>query len=164
MPRWLLPSLIVAATALFVIGVAIERNSENRHSEAGPGEIAHSEAGEASGETNEHAAEPATTKAAEGGEDRVLGLDAEATPLVAMTAAVSLALALAAWRSRAAVVLALIAVAIAVFAAFDIREVFHQLDESKAGLAALAVLVAVLHLAAAATAVRARSLNRQAGY
>jgi hypothetical protein len=39
-----------------------------------------------------------------------------------------------------------------VFAALDVREVVHQLDESKGGLALLAGVVAVCHLAAAAVA------------
>ena len=39
-----------------------------------------------------------------------------------------------------------------VFAVVDVREVFHQLDEDKDGLALLAALVAALHLAAAAVA------------
>jgi len=35
------------------------------------------------------------------------------------------------------------------FGALDIREVFHQHDEAKTGLAVLAGIVAALHLAAA---------------
>jgi hypothetical protein len=38
------------------------------------------------------------------------------------------------------------------FAALDVREVVHQVDESKGGLAVLAVVVAVCHLAVAALA------------
>ena len=41
------------------------------------------------------------------------------------------------------------------FAALDIRELSHQLHESRPGLAALAATVALLHLAAAATALMA---------
>jgi hypothetical protein len=39
-----------------------------------------------------------------------------------------------------------------VFAALDVRELVHQLDESDCGLAALAGAVALLHLAAAVAA------------
>jgi hypothetical protein len=39
------------------------------------------------------------------------------------------------------------------FTALDIREVTHQLNESHAGLAALAAVVATLHLLAGAAAV-----------
>jgi hypothetical protein len=38
------------------------------------------------------------------------------------------------------------------FAALDLREVFHQIDESEAGLAVLAGPVAALHIAAAIVA------------
>jgi hypothetical protein len=48
----------------------------------------------------------------------------------------------------AVVVLALL------WAALDIREVVHQVDESRAGIAVLAAAVAVLHVAAAGVAGR----------
>jgi hypothetical protein len=48
--------------------------------------------------------------------------------------------------------LLLIVVAMAFFAVLDVREVFHQLDEDKTGLAMLAALVAALQLAAAGLA------------
>lgn len=44
----------------------------------------------------------------------------------------------------------------AVFAALDVREVIHQLDEDNGGLALLAGAVAGLHLAAAAVAMLIR--------
>jgi hypothetical protein len=55
----------------------------------------------------------------------------------------------ASWIAVAAVVVGVL------FAAFDGAEVAHQLDESKNGLAALAVVIAVGHLAAAVAAARA---------
>jgi hypothetical protein len=168
MPRWLLPTLIVVATALFVTGVVIEHNSEDKHVETssstaaesgasgGEGEEAHSEGEEAGGETAEHAPEPAT-HADEGGEVKLFGIDVESTPLVALAALASIGLALAAWlRPSWAALLTLIAVALVAFAALDIREVFQQLDEDKAGLVVLAALVGVLHLAASGVAVAAR--------
>jgi hypothetical protein len=45
--------------------------------------------------------------------------------------------------------LAIAAVAL-VWAILDVREVVHQLDESRTGVALIAMVVAVLHLAAAA--------------
>jgi hypothetical protein len=48
--------------------------------------------------------------------------------------------------------LALTAAAVLGFAVLDAREVAHQIDINKNGLAVLAGLVAVLHLAAAAVA------------
>jgi hypothetical protein len=126
--------LIVAATALFVVGVAAER--------------ARGETRQAAAETHEGA------EAAEsGGDETVGGVNAESWPLVGLAAAGSLLLAAAVWRRphwRAA--LAVTAAGMAVFAAFDVREVLHQLDESAAGLAVVAGTVAALHLAAAAVA------------
>jgi hypothetical protein len=169
MPRWLLPTLIVVATALFVTGVVIEHNSDDKHVETssstaaesgasgGEGEEAHSEGEEAGGETAEHAPEPATHEADEGGEVKLFGIDVESTPLVALAALASIGLALAAWlRPSWAALLTLIAVALVAFAALDIREVFQQLDEDKAGLVVLAALVGVLHLAASGVAVATR--------
>jgi hypothetical protein len=161
MPPWPLPTLIIAATALFVTGVVIERNSNDTHTEtasssaaesagsAGEGESAHSEGEHAGGETDQHASEPASGATEKGGEDRLLGIDVESTPLVALAALASIALALAAWlRPGWIALLTLIAGAMIAFAVLDVREVFHQLDENRGGLAALAGLVAVVHLAA----------------
>jgi hypothetical protein len=55
------------------------------------------------------------------------------------------------WPHSAAL-LALVALAMLAFAALDVREVTHQLDEDRAGVAILAAGVAILHLAAAALA------------
>jgi hypothetical protein len=51
----------------------------------------------------------------------------------------------------------------AAFAALDVREVVHQIGESRTGLTLLAVLVAALHLAAAALAARQALGGRRAG-
>ena len=58
--------------------------------------------------------------------------------------------------------LVLTAVAMVAFAALDVREVVHQFDESNAGLGLIALLVAVLHAAAAVTAVVLLSRTRSA--
>jgi hypothetical protein len=82
-----------------------------------------------------------------------LGIDIEAAPFVALAAAASLLLALGAWlRPRWLLLLVTIAGAMLVFAALDVREVFHQIDESRTGLAVLAGFVGLLHLGAAAAA------------
>jgi hypothetical protein len=106
------------------------------------------------GRSGESSAEHADEAGAdEGASESFFGLDYEATPFVALAAAFSLALAAAVWlRPRWALMLGAVAVAMVVFAALDVREVVHQLDESKGGLAVLAGVVAVCHLAAAAVA------------
>jgi uncharacterized membrane protein len=91
----------------------------------------------------------------------VLGVDLEATPFVVLAAAFSLGLALAVWlRPEWRLLLALVAAAMVVFAALDVREVVHQLDEDNGGLAMLAGVVAALHLAAALVAL---SMGRSPG-
>ena len=77
----------------------------------------------------------------------------EAAPFVALAAAASLLLALGAWlRPRWLLLLVTIAGAMLVFAALDVREVFHQSDESRTGLAVLAGFVGLFHLGAGVVA------------
>lgn len=179
--RGVLVALVVAATAAFVVGVALERGRGSGHLETsatqgtpargeatvGSGE-AHSQSGE-SGEAHPENSEAANGEAgtevrsAESGQElRPLGIDVEAWPFVALAAAVSLALAAAAvTRPRVVALLALVAVTMLALAVLDVREVAHQHDEGNGGLAVLAGVVATLHLATAAIAglmaARARS-------
>jgi len=63
---------------------------------------------------------------------------------------VSFGLAAAVWtQSRSALALAVVAIVMLLFAVLDVREVFHQVDESRTGLAVLAGVVAALHVGAA---------------
>ncbi len=153
-PRVLLLALIVAASATFVVGVALERSSEADHHETSSASSVHreqSESDEHAESATEHAA--ATTEPDADAELRPLGVDIEAWPFVIAAVFASLALALAGWlRPRHARWLALVAVVMLAFAALDAREVAHQIDVDKNGLAILAAVVAVLHLAAAAVA------------
>jgi hypothetical protein len=139
--RRLLAGLIVVATAAFVAGTAIERNTEVRHE---PTEMR----GEAIGHHGEAAG---GAEHAEGLEP--FGVDIEAAPFVIAAALGSLALAFAAWRwPHSAPVLMVVALAMLAFAVLDVREVGHQGDEGRAGLAVLAAVIALMHLAAAAVA------------
>ena len=91
----------------------------------------------------------------------MLGVDLESTPFIVLAALVSLALALGVWlRPDSAALLGLIALAMLAFAVFDIAEIGHQIEESDAGLVAIAALVAGLHLAASAVAF---TMRRQLG-
>jgi hypothetical protein len=133
--------LIVVATAAFAIGVAIEKSD----GESGEPQVeaTESEAGEAAPESSH----PAET------DDEVLGINAESTPLVVVAVIASLALAAAVWmRPDLEALLAVVAAAMLAFAVLDVREVFHQADESNGDLAVLAAAVAALHLSAAALA------------
>jgi hypothetical protein len=60
---------------------------------------------------------------------------------------VSLALAALLWQRPTRAVWRITGVIALAFAVFDIAELVHQLDESAAGLAALATAVALAHLA-----------------
>ena len=144
--RALLSGLIVAATAAFVVGTVIERNSssESAHHEAAVGEPAErrhgrrSTVGREGGEsTGQHAHEGPTTERKAATEEphaelRPLGIDVEAWPFVALAAAASLALAAAAWLGpRQPALLGLVAPAMLIFAALDLREVLHQADHQR---------------------------------
>jgi hypothetical protein len=138
---WLV-ALIVLATAGFVIGTSIERH-DSRHE---PATESHSEKAEG------HEAENAGESDADT-ELRPLGVDIEAVPFIVLAALVSLGFAGLGYArpSRFAALLA-IAIAMVAFGALDVREAFHQADESKTGLVILACVVGALHLAAAAVA------------
>jgi hypothetical protein len=175
--RTVLACLVVSATALFVVGVAIERGSDEDHHgalvETADGHAENREEstyeetgaeGEAAhGGERERDAEAAIEPEESHEELRPLGIDVEAWPFVTAAALVSLALAAAPWLRPSATVLSFVAVAMLAFAALDVREVVHQLDIDENGLAVAAGAVAALHLAAglvaAAMASRARDLH-----
>ncbi len=161
--RWTLVALLVASTALFAVGSIAERSSTDTHTEPAAAHAAETsgESGEPAGAHSEGGASEATTSgetehvesATDHAErERLLGVDAESTPLVVLTVLAGLALAaLAASRIGLArgFLLAVVVIGLA-WAALDIREAVHQLDESRTGVAVVAMAVAALHLAAAA--------------
>ena len=158
--RWTLVALLAASSALFAVGVTAERSEADTHApEAAQteaeGEAAetHEEAGEAESEAGQ--AEPASGETSSE-DERVLGIDVESTPLVVLAVPAGLALAaLTATRSgRLPGFLLAVALITLAWAALDVREVLHQLDESRTGVAIVAIIVAVLHLAAAAVSGR----------
>ena len=140
-----LVAVIVAATALFVVGVLVER---------GQGESGTAKhASEASG------GERAETHAERGGghgSEALLGVNPESIPLLIVAVCVSLALAGGVARlPRSLLLLLAVFAAMAAFGALDVREVVHQSDESRTGLAVLAGAVAFLHFSAAGLAIPA---------
>ena len=125
-----------------LVGLLAAANVE----ESGENESAHDEAirGE-SGSESESGEEHAE-------DERLLGVDLEPTPLVVLAVVAGLGLAiLAAGRiGRLRWFLLAVAIIALAWAALDIREVVHQIDESRTGIALVATAVAVLHLTAAA--------------
>jgi hypothetical protein len=164
--------LLVVSAGLFAIGVAIERDSSHgahgeTHAAVGRGGLlvaadehtgespAQREAERQHREAPAHAkpaGESAAHQASERRGERVFGIDIESTGLVIAAVAVSLSLAVALWLTGSVVVpLALAGFALAA-AIFDVREVFHQIDESRTNLTLIAAIVAALHLALVAGA------------
>jgi hypothetical protein len=109
------------------------------HDEAAEGAGGHDETGEAAGAHTE--------------ENRdILGIDPESTGAVTAAVALSLLLALAVWLRGTSLILGVAVAFGLLFAALDIREPFHQGDESRDGLVALALLIAALHVGVAIAA------------
>jgi len=155
--------LIVAATAVFAIGVSLEDGDMHDEAAAEATDIVGG-ASAGSEESGEHFDEAVETEShdEEGEDEELLGIDLESTPLVVLAVAFSLALAVAVWvRPELAALLVVIALAMLAFAALDVRELFHQVDENESGLAVFAGLVAALHAAAAGLAFKLeRNLRR----
>jgi hypothetical protein len=153
---WLAVLLVLSAGA-FAGGVALERSGIDRHHETvaisgeGSGEGSGTEGtGEGAGSTGE--------SATASGSERFLGIETESTGLVAAVVVLSVVLAAAVVLARRSRPLLLLVAAFAlVFLIFDVREVVHQIGESRLLIAAVAVAVAVLHVSAAGLAFLARS-------
>ena len=145
--RLVLGGLIVVATILFVIGVAVERGSAAREA---PG--LHQETGGASetpGEADEHADAPVTAAGpveSAAHSETVLGLDLENPGVVTAIVVGWLVLlgSLFVFGRGALVVIALAALAATLL---DLNEVLLQLGRGNTPVATLAVAVTVAHAA-----------------
>jgi hypothetical protein len=93
-------------------------------------------------------------------EANLLGVNPEALSLVIIAVIVSVLLAVATWFRRPALVLCATAVFGLVFAALDVREVLHQIDESRTSLIVIASSLIGLHLLVATLASAALILAR----
>lgn len=170
--RLTLVALLAVSTVLLAVGVIAERSNSDTHTEpeaaahvdesseqGGENEGAHDEADESTAPAARGRGESGSA-AVSGGEhaenERLLGVDLESAPLVALAVLAGLGLAvLAAGRiGRLRGFLLAVAVIALAWAVLDIREVVHQIDESRTGIAVVAAAVAVLHLAAAAVSGR----------
>ncbi len=181
--RWLTVILLILSAAAFTTGAIVERatTTESRaapatadrqatataaadggHDSGEPGATAPPSAAPPSAAATGDHGESATrgeTSGESGGAghaETLLGVNPEAIPLVAAAVLLSLVLAAAVLGVRSRWLLPGVAVIMVAFAALDIREITHQVNESRPGLAALAAAVALLHLLAAASALLAR--------
>jgi hypothetical protein len=144
--------LLVGSGLLFAIGSTIERHQHHNEQPAATAENGVS--GESSGESgSEGPAKHAEKTHGEAGV-KILGVNTESRALTIVAVVASLLLALAVWLGRWPRPFLLLVVGFGlVFAAGDGRELVHQLDESNAGIAAIAAILIGLHLAVAALAV-----------
>ena len=146
--RWLLGTLLIAAAALFALGVATEGNV---HHET----VASVESGEHS-EATEQAAHNERSETTESFE-AILGVNLESTPLVAIAVIVSVGLAVGNWRTDRKAVLLITALFAIGFAVLDVAEFTHQIKQSATTVAVIAATIAVFHAAAASLARQRRS-------
>jgi hypothetical protein len=172
--------LLVVSAALFAVGTAIEHSQRAHHDVHAVASPA-SKSGETSGEktangessgSGESPTKAGETKPAEsasppvasgesGGEthsEKIAGVDPESWPLVGLAIAVSLLIAAGVYGRRGRWLAAAIPFAI-LFAAGDIRELVHQIQESRTTVATIAGILIALHLliaAAAASTIRQR--------
>lgn len=145
-----LAALLATAAALFIVGVTIERAQGEPHAhEQGHATVDSHHAG--SGEEGQEA-ETTEPTAHTDDEPRILGINAESTPLLVLATVASLLLAAAVLRRPRTRLLVLVAIAMIAFAVLDIREVAHQLADDRTAIAILAATIATLHLVAAALA------------
>lgn len=150
--------LLLVATAAFVVGGVVERNQTQTEATS----TAETHAGEAGGGESHAEGEPGTHT--EGGEtgagEEFLGINVESTPVVVLAVMLGLLLAAAAWGRPFRPVLLVGALFCLGATGLDVREVVHQVNEDREGVAALAGAVALLHLLAAAAAAAALRQSR----
>lgn len=169
--RWatIFAVLLLAATALFVVGAAVERgqgHAETTSTSTAATENAGGEAGEGSNPEATEGSKPEASESnppsTEPGSEALLGVDTESVLVVTLAVLVALLLVAAIWwRPRREVLVVAIVFCLGA-AVLDIRELLHQLDEGRNTVAVLAAAVALLHLAATGAGVAAlRSQPRE---
>lgn len=160
--RAILALLLVATAVLFAIGTSIERSQRNSHNEkaastesvgqstGSTGEAGSGESGgeqksstETAGKTDASAAK--TEVKGEAGQ-KLFGIDTESVGAMIAAVAVSLGLAAAVWFRRERWWLWLTVAFGIVFAAGDVRELNHQMNESRTGVALIAAILIATHL------------------
>jgi hypothetical protein len=143
--------LLVGSGLLFAIGSTIERHQH--HNEQPAATAGNGESGESGGESGSEGSTGHVEKSHGEAGVKILGVNTESLALTVVAVVASLLLALAVWLGRRPRPLLLLVVGFGlVFAAGDGRELVHQLDESNAGIAAIAAILIGLHLAVAALA------------
>ena len=149
--RAVLVLLLVGSGLLFAIGSTIERHQH--HNEQPAATAGNGGSGESGGESGSEGSSGHVEKSHSEAGVKILGVNTESLALTIVALAASLLLAFAVWLERWPRPILLLVVGFGlVFAAGDARELVHQLDESNAGIAAIAAILIGLHLAVAALA------------
>ena len=171
--------LLVSSTALYAAGTAIEHHQRAKHqehsavvslaksSETSAEKKAKGESsGKSSGETKP--AESASSTVASGesaGEtnsEKIAGVDPESWPLVGLVIAISLLVAAGVYWRRGRWLAAAVGFGV-LFAAGDIRELIHQVQESRTTVASIAGVLIGFHLLIAGAAAFTIWLSRAQG-
>lgn len=166
--------LLLTSAALFAVGTAIEHSQRpQHHDEHSAAATATATSGETKGESSnagsaetthtESASPTATSKkaGAEQNSEKIAGIDPESRPLVALAIAASVVLAAGVYWRRSRLWLGAAAGFAILFAAGDIREIVHQLNESRTTVATIAGVLIALHLLVMTAALAA--LNKRRG-
>jgi len=155
----LITVLLVFSTALFVVGIAVERgwgsggSTADIHQEAGApqeaaeGEGAHSEADQ-NAEARENAEANEAQAHSEAGELAVAGINLESPWAVAAVVLAAVLLIGAMWRFGYSVLFVVLVVMVVATVA-DVREIFVQVGQARYGVTVLATGVAMARLATA---------------
>jgi hypothetical protein len=151
--RAALALLLVATAVLFAIGATIERSQ--RHKESGTAEASTTEShtGGTSSEAGNEGSSAGSDSAKKSAEmqtassEKLFGIDVESVPAIVGGVATALVLAAAVWWRRERLWLWATLGFGLLFAAGDLREVIHQLNESNTGIAVIAGILIAAHLA-----------------
>lgn len=156
--------LLLLGSAVFAIGVAVERSDGDHHQESTSQELGAPEGSEGREAAERRGRVEAAESSGDESSEEVFGINTESTGVVVAAVIISLLLALAALLVRSPLVLGLIVVVVLGAIAFDVREVMRQVDESRTDVATLAALTAVLHMLTAIVAVVALTIEQRANW
>ena len=161
--RILTATLLLVSAAAFAAGVALERGATSEESTSATTSTQPSSADGAASEASrtpavagesgaESGTESGAVHAAQGGSESLLGVNPESISLVVAAVLLSVLLAVLVLTVGSPLVAVAITATMVAFTALDVREIAHQLNESRPGVASLAAVVALLHLLAAVPA------------
>lgn len=151
-----IPSETTTSSSETTTNPSSEANGGADEKAAGNAETTTTSSSETNGGADEKAAGAAETPVAAEthveASEKLFGIDTESVPAMIAAIAVSLGLAAAVWWRRERLWLWLTLAFGVVFAAGDIREVIHQLNESRNTVATIAAILIAAHLAVAVLA------------